>query len=596
MRVRRAGRGAMGACLALSAAAATYAHAEAPKNVILFVGDGMGAEQVKAAGYYFNGASGLFNFEQFTHSAWMTHNNLAGTVTDSAASATAMATGTKVNDGVISVDGSGNPLTTLLEMFHDAGKRTGLVTTSYMTDATPAAFGAHNVSRANSADIAGDYFDAQHKPNVLFGSTRTGFDAAAAASAGYTVASNRAQLQAINTASTTFAAGVFPADVATGGFGYAYDNPGYYASNPFLHEMTQTALDILDNDADGFFLLVENELTDASGHQAVGSANKVERNIHEVGQLALAVQKAIDFAATHPDTLILVTADHETGAFTANQNNGQLVLPTVVSGSNQHQATWVPVWAMGPNAGHVTGHIDNTDIPGIVLSGAPEPVLATRKTFQQGANGYTGAHDTHVRGSAANTAFGATPLLVVDGADAGAPSQAVIRFDDLFGPLAIPADGVEIRSARLALHTGNATDDQTNNTLAIHRLLVAFTEATTWNTAGSPSNGGFSLNGAGTADDDYLAAAESTFVSPDMNALVTFDVTATLQAWLDDPASNFGWLILSNGTDGWRWDSSEGAVAALRPLLEVTYAPVPEPSSLVLLAVVPALLTRRRRR
>jgi alkaline phosphatase len=591
MKSRVAASGVLALCHALAAAPAP-ARAETPKNVILFIGDGMGAEQVKASGLFNNGATGLFNFEQFTHQAWMTHNNAGGTVTDSAASATAIATGVKVNDGVISLSG-GNPLYTLLERYYDANKSTGLVTTSYMTDATPAAFAAHRATRGESQGIADDYFDNLHKPNVLFGAAATGFNTTTTLAEGYTTVTNKTQLQAINTAATTHAAGVFPADAATSGFGYFYDNAAYYASNPRLEEMTQTALDILDNDNDGFFLMVENELTDSSGHQPVGSANKIERNAAEVRQLSLAVQRAINFAATHPDTLILVTGDHETGAFTANNAPG--TLSGVVSGSGSHQATWLPVWATGPNAGHVTGIIDNTDISGIVLSTAPEPVLATRKTFQQGVNGYTGAHDTHVRGNATDAAlaFGATPTLVVDGSDGGAPSQAVLRFDNLFGALAIP-DGAEIRSARLTLHTGNAANDQTNDTLAIHRLLVAFTEATTWNSAGNQLNNGFSLNGAGTGDDDYLATAESTFVSPDMNALVMFDVTATLQAWLANPSNNFGWLIASSGTDGWRWDSSEGAIAALRPMLEVTF--VPEPSSLALLALPAAALLRRRRR
>src|SRR4051812_41956566 len=89
-----------GTVLALNAVAHA---ANPPKNVILFIGDGLGAEQIKASGYYFNGASGQFNFEQFPNFAWMTHNNATGAVTDSAASGTALATGFKVDNEVISV-------------------------------------------------------------------------------------------------------------------------------------------------------------------------------------------------------------------------------------------------------------------------------------------------------------------------------------------------------------------------------------------------------------------------------------------------------------------------------------------------------------
>src|SRR5688572_2137545 len=232
------------------------ARAAPPKNVILFIGDGLGPEQVKASGYYFNGAAGQFNFEQFPNFAWMTHNNSAGGVTDSAASGTALATGLTVNNGVISValaSGSdprraqpsdGRDLLTLLEQLKSAGKSTGLVTTSFMTDATPAAFAAHNPTRDDSAGIAADYFGPS-RPNVLFGGGAAGFDAAAATSAGYSVVTNRTQLQSLNPTTTNNAAGIF----GSGTFGYAYDQSigtsTFYNANPFLHEMTTTALDIL---------------------------------------------------------------------------------------------------------------------------------------------------------------------------------------------------------------------------------------------------------------------------------------------------------------------------------------------------------------
>lgn len=581
-----------------------------PKNVILFIGDGLGAEQVKASGYYFNGSAGQFNFEQFPNFAWMTHNNSSGGVTDSAASGTAIATGFKVNNDVISValaDGTdprrampndGHDLLTLLEHFKSAGKSTGLVTTSYMTDATPAAFAAHNPTRADSAGIAADYFSAT-RPNVMFGGGAAGFDSAAATSAGYSVVTNRTQLQSLNTATTTNAAGIF----GSGGFGYAYDQSTgastFYNANPFLQEMTGTALDILKNDADGFFLMVENELTDTSGHLAISGQNKVERNIFEVRELARAVQKAVDFAATHPDTLILLTADHETGAFTANQNNGAGVLPGVTSGSTGHTAAWVPVYAMGPSAGHASGILDNTSLFNLATTTAAAPVPAQRKTFRQGESGYASAHDTHVRADTPTSAFGTTATLVVDQDDNTAtgnqPVQAVIRFDDLIAPVGIPA-GSQIRSAKLTLHTGNVTNDDTTGTIAANRLLVPFDDATTtWNNAGHVANNGFGLNDGSTAsDDDYLAAPESLFPAPSLNSLVSFDVTATMIAWMNDPSANYGWLITSDSTNGWRWDSSEAA-GGFRPMLEVSYVPVPEPSAFGFAAVIGAAALLRRR-
>jgi hypothetical protein len=132
--------------------------------------------------------------------------------------------------------------------------------------------------------------------------------------------------------------------------------------------------------------------------------------------------------------------------------------------------------------------------------------------------------------------------------------------------------------------------------LSAHRLLVAFDDATTtWDNAGHVTGNGFSLNDAGTAlDDDYLAAPESLFPAPTLNSLVSFDVTATMIAWMSDAGANNGWLLLSDSTNGWRFDSSESA-GGLRPMLEITY--VPEPSACVVaLLAAGALLVRSRRR
>jgi len=274
------------------------------------------------------------------------------------------------------------------------------------------------------------------------------------------------------------------------------------------------------------------------------------------------------------------------------------VFPSVTSGTTNHSAGWVPVYAMGPNSGHVTGHLDNTSIPGIAITTAPEPAATVRKTFRLGENGYGGTRDAQLRADAPATPGGAASTLVVDLDDNTAtgnqPAQAVIRFDDIIGALGIPA-GSEIRSAKLTVHTGNVTNDDTSGTLAAHRLLVGFDDATTtWDNAGRVAGNGFSLNDAASAlDDDYLATPESLFPAPTLNTLASFDVTASLIAWMADASSNHGWLLLSDSTNGWRWDSSESA-GRFRPVLEVTY--VPEPSACLVVAMVAGAALARRQR
>jgi alkaline phosphatase len=324
-----------------------------PKNVILFVGDGMGLEHVKLARMYANGNTQPFNFETFPHFATMTHNNAANGTTDSAASGTALATGVKVNNGVVSkrIPGDGADLLTSLEIMKSRGKRTGLVTkATHITDATPAAFGAHVTDRSDRTGIFNDYMFGS-RPNVLFGQTRSGvINETTATNQGYTILRNATDLNNFNPASTSRVLGHWTA-----------------ANEPSLSLMTDKALGLLSLDNDGFFLMVEDEDPDNGGHDNDPTPVK-----DGVLSLVSAVQVALDWAATRTDTLVIVAADHETGGLTVLQNNGAGVMPTVSWTTTGHTQTPVGVWAMGPNSSLVSGQIDNTDIFTIVTA-VPEP-------------------------------------------------------------------------------------------------------------------------------------------------------------------------------------------------------------------------------
>ncbi|HOW26874.1 MAG TPA: alkaline phosphatase [Elusimicrobiota bacterium] len=323
----------------------------APKNVILFIGDGMGPEQIKAAGIYKNGQSGSLNFESFPHQGTFTTYSADNAVTDSAAAATAIATGHKVNNGVVSqqTPGDGSELETLLEYFKTRGKKTGLVTTTYITHATPACFGAHESSRNNETEIAGDFLN-QTLPDVLYGGGAHGMTPADALTAGYTVVTDRSEMQSLDTETVARVSGQF-------GTSYLPFEADGLGTLPHLSEMTASALAVLDGDADGFFLMVEGGIIDTAGH-----ANHLQRNIFETIEFSSAVQVALDWAQGRTDTLILVTADHETGGLTVTQNNGQGNLPDVTWASVDHTATDVPAYARGPNSGLVSGTMNNTDI------------------------------------------------------------------------------------------------------------------------------------------------------------------------------------------------------------------------------------------
>lgn len=334
-----------------------------PRNIILCIGDGMGPEQIQAARYYL-GTN--LAFETFPFQSTMTTHSVYSNITDSAASGTAMATGVKVNNEVTSISnpGNGSELETVLEYYKALGKSTGLITTSYMTDASPAAFGAHASSRSDLGNIANDYLT-QTRPNVLFGGGENGLSPAAAESAGYTITTNRAELLALDTETVSMVSGQFGGDRLP----FMPERP---ATLPRLYEMTETALDILDNDPDGFFLFLEEEHTDSAGHN-----QDIQNVTLAVAELSLAVESILNWMGDRTDTLLIVTADHETGGLSVT-NNGVGNYPFPSWSTPWHTSTPVPVYATGQNAAYATNVLDNTDIYGLLMHSArvPEQIIS----------------------------------------------------------------------------------------------------------------------------------------------------------------------------------------------------------------------------
>jgi alkaline phosphatase len=251
--------------------------------------------------------------------------------------------------------GDHSELETLLERFKAQGKSTGLVTTVYVTHATPAGFGAHEPDRNNYSQIANDYLT-QTRPNVIYGGASY---MGGAAGEGYTVVTNRAEmLTYYDAAPETMLSGQFdPGDMPYEA-DYDYDT----GTIPRLSEMTDAALSILDNDTDGFFLMVEGGNIDHACH------DNADKYADEVVEFANAVQEAIDWAAGRTDTLIIVCADHETGGLTVTGNNGAGNYPSVSWGSTGHTAANVPVYAWGENAELISGVMDNTEMFGVVTA------------------------------------------------------------------------------------------------------------------------------------------------------------------------------------------------------------------------------------
>ena len=253
--------------------------------------------------------------------------------------------------------GEGEKLTTLLEHYKAEGKKTGLVTTSFIEDATPACFAAHQPNRRMLREIGMDILNTH--PDLLMGAYRA-ITPEAAGSFGYQVVETSEQLAAFNTDQEASLAGLF----ALGKMPYEFDERT--PEKPDLSEMTQKALEALDSAPNGFFLMVENENIDESGHE-----NHIQRHVTATVELDEAVQEAVRWAAGRTDTLILVTADHETGGLSV-LSGGQGQFPEVTWATNGHTQTPVPLYAVGPRSEFFEGALDNTDIYR-VLTASKEP-------------------------------------------------------------------------------------------------------------------------------------------------------------------------------------------------------------------------------
>ncbi|MCK5738383.1 alkaline phosphatase [bacterium] len=298
-----------------------------PKSVILFIGDGMGLTHTLLAEIYAEDVlNSKLHFTDFQSRAIMTTHSADSRVTDSAAAASAMYSGQKTNNRMLSMSPDTTEMATIAMAARSAGLAVGAVTTTRVTHATPAALMAHVASRSEENSIAGQL--AQFQPEVLMGGGWQHFIPADSAgskrtdeknliadflAAGYTYATTEADLKTASTAGKLL--GLFSKSHM------AYDIDRQHVSavqeQPSLAEMTRVAVDVLDNDPDGFFLMVEAGRIDHAAH-----AHDPKAMVSDVLALDAAVEAALDYQRQHPEVLIVVTADHETGGLGAGIDTG----------------------------------------------------------------------------------------------------------------------------------------------------------------------------------------------------------------------------------------------------------------------------------
>lgn len=280
------------------------AQASEVKNFIYMIGDGMSFEQLAAARIV-KGAPLVMDGLPVQHQAANASSDSA--ITDSAAGATAHATGYRTNNGMVSMLPDGTTVTSILNKAKAAGKVTGVVVTDVLYGATPGAFIANVPRRQDQADILEQaIFSTQ--PDVMLGGGMAIFNQIKAAerlpATSYQLVNTRDELLAWNTASDAKLLGIFASTTMT----YELDRK---PNEPHIGEMTQVALDILAQSENGFFLMIEGSRIDHGGH-----ANDLPRTVQEVLAFDQAVAVALAFASQRDDTIVLVTADHETGGLT----------------------------------------------------------------------------------------------------------------------------------------------------------------------------------------------------------------------------------------------------------------------------------------
>jgi alkaline phosphatase len=411
-----------------SLAPSPSAHRGGPKNVIIFIADGGGFNHFKASDYYECNQIPCQSYEDFpvrlamstypyggsydSNLAWHSFNYVDSGCTDSAAAATAMATGVKTRNKTLGLDADNHPVLNLCEGAKQLGKAAGVITTVFFDDATPAGFCIHNGARGNLTQIADDmlskspvdcimgaghpFYDSDgrrvREPDFKYISEQTWTNLVNGSAGGnanhWTLVQTRAEFQALATG---------PTPCRVFGLVQVYDttqqkrsgdvsaepyNVPFTQTVPTLAEMTSAALNVLDNDPNGFFVMIEGGAVDWAAH-----SNQSGRLIEEMNDFNKSIEAVVWWVNTKSnwnDTLVIITADHETGHLTGPDYNeiigkGIGKLPVMEWHIGSHTNSLVPFFAKGAGAEQfrktidgndpVRGpYIDNTDIANVIFS------------------------------------------------------------------------------------------------------------------------------------------------------------------------------------------------------------------------------------
>ncbi|WP_281234043.1 alkaline phosphatase [Flavobacterium gelatinilyticum] len=318
-----------------------------PKNVILLIGDGMGLAQIYT-GYTANkGQLSLFNIPTQGFSITKASDSY---ITDSAAGGTAMATGHKTNNRFISVDEQGKPLESITQLLAKKNYKTAIISAGNITDATPAAFYAHQPERSFNEPIANDFLT--NPSDILIGggqkefmSRKDGKDLSKILKErGYTFSDKFVSIDTIKNSRYVVLEDAAVVSMKNG-------------RGDFLTKAFNKAVSTLTKTKSPFFIMEEAAQIDYGGHQT-----NVEYVVREMLDFDKLIGQAMAFVDQNPETLLIVTADHETGGLSLIDGSIEKGYVHGSFSTNDHTSIPVPVFAYGPGAQYFTGVYQNTAI------------------------------------------------------------------------------------------------------------------------------------------------------------------------------------------------------------------------------------------
>lgn len=318
------------------------------KNIIFLIGDGMGVSQVYSG---LTANKGHLALEKCNHIGFIKTYSSNSYITDSAAGGTAIACGKKTNNGMIGMGPDSTSMKTILEIAEEYGLSTGLISTSAITHATPASFIAHDISRGNYEAIAADFLETDI--DLFIGGGRDHFsnredslDLISELEAnGYTVLHSMDEIMEFS-------------GQKLAGFTAELHNPTFSEGREnMLPASVQTGIRVLSGNEKGFFLMAEGSMIDWGGH-----ANETDYTTSEMLDFDRAIAVALDFAEKDGQTLVVVTADHETGGMALHGGDFQTGHVEAAFTTKGHTGVMVPVFAYGPGAEQFQGIYENTEI------------------------------------------------------------------------------------------------------------------------------------------------------------------------------------------------------------------------------------------